>query len=74
MKVYVTQAFILSRDVGGREYFTIKYKEISGKWYEGFGSYDLEIVKRWYKNYLIFVNDMVVRNVNDVNTLIKETN
>ena len=59
MKVYVTQSFILSRIIGGSEYFTIRYKEISGEWHEGFGSYDLENVKQWFKFYLIFVNEVV---------------
>ena len=57
-KIKVTEAYIIVSGAKEKPYFEIRYHEV-GKEYSniGFGSYDLDNVKKWKDEYLELVGE-----------------
>lgn len=57
-KEKVSSAEIISRDIGGKPYYEIKYKKVGEDHYTvGYGSYFLDYVIDWLNNYFEFCGE-----------------
>lgn len=60
-KEKVTSAEIVSREVDGKTYYAIKYKEVGKDYYTvGYGSYKLDYVVCWLNEYFEFCGEAKV--------------
>lgn len=65
-KEKVTSAEIVSREVDGKTYYAIKYKEVGKDYYTvGYGSYKLDYVVCWLNEYFEFCREVKVVSNND---------